>query len=746
MSALRRRPMQPEDILDLVFAHDPQISPDGSRVAFVRTTMDSEINGYRSQVWMVPADPAAGGAPDAQAVPFTGGPGRDDTPRWSPDGRRLAFLSDRPGQLPAGEKDRKKHSGREPKRPKQLWVMDTAGGEARQLTRLRRGAGEPVWSPDGRRIAFCCRVKPEDLAPPAGGSAGDRGAADDEADRPRVIRRLSYRADGVGYFDDRNVQIFVLDLDSGAEPRQVTFGPYDHGSPAWSPDGRWLAFAANRSDDADYDWKQDLWVVDPDRPGTAGAPGCHRVLEWGGPLGGVTWTPDGDAIVFSGVPDWRTIGADPHLYRIPLEPGRTGGPPRAAGAPEDLLPGFGRPVGSVILSDSRFAAEGVPPVPTPDGGLLFLASDGPVSRVYRLPGVPAGPTFGGCPGPGGDPTPLAGGGRQVITGFSASADGRRVAFAAGDPLNPCDIFVRDPGDPPEGRRLTRVNHALLDRLDLSDPEPLEVVGEGGQRIDAWVMKPVGAEPGGRYPLVLQVHGGPHAAYGYGFFHEFQLLAAAGYGVLFSNPRGSSAYGEAFSRAVVGDWGGIDFRDVMAAVDAACRLDWVDPDRLGVAGGSYGGYMTTWIVGHTDRFKAAVAMRALTNWYSFYGTSDIGVRFTELEVPGNPWDDEERLLRHSPIRYAHRVTTPILLIHAEEDYRCPIEQAEQFYTAVKRRRVPAEFIRFPGEDHNLSRSGRPRSRLERLRHILRWFGQHLPAGVRTVGEAARRDGTEAGARW
>ncbi len=714
--------MRPEDVLDFVFAYDPQVAPDGSRVAFVRAVMDVEQNAYRSQIWMVPG-PAAGEDPGTAATPFTGGPGRDDTPRWSPDGRWLAFLSDRPGP---GESDEKPGAPKRARRPKQLWLLSAFGGEARPLTRLRRGAGEPVWSPDGRRIAFCCRVKAEDLEPPAKASEEKEGRPEsgDEADRPRVIRRLLYRGDGVGYYDDRYFQIFVLDLESEAPaPRQVTFGPYDHVSPVWSPDGRWLAFAADRSEEADYRGKVDLWVVDPERPGTPEAPVCRRVLEWNGPLHVPAWSPDGRAIYFAGHPDWRHVAGEHHVFRVPLGPATDAGPV-AAGPAEDLLPSFGRSVGSAVMSDTRFAAEGVPLVPTPDGRILFLAGDGPVSRVYALDLASR------------EAGTVAGGGRQVISGFSASADGRRLAFAAGDPLNPGDIYAWAPGDAPEGRPLTAVNRALLDRLELSDPEPLTVVAEGGQKVDAWVMKPAGFAAGARYPLVLQIHGGPHAAYGYGFFHEFQLLAAAGYGVLFSNPRGSASYGEAFARAVVGDWGGIDFRDLMAVVDAACRLDWVDPERLGVAGGSYGGYMTAWIVGHTDRFRAAVAMRALTNWYSFYGTSDIGVHFTEREVPGNPWDDEGRLLARSPIRYAHRVRTPILLIHAEQDYRCPIEQSEQFYVAVKRRKVSAEFVRFPGEDHNLSRSGRPKSRVERLRHILRWFSQHLPAGVGMVSEAAQ----------
>ncbi|MBX6724058.1 MAG: S9 family peptidase, partial [Dactylosporangium sp.] len=290
-------------------------------------------------------------------------------------------------------------------------------------------------------------------------------------------------------------------------------------------------------------------------------------------------------------------------------------------------------------------------------------------------------------------------------------------------------------------RRTGLNDALFEETGLSVPEHFTYEGEGGQELDAWIMKPLGLSEGERAPLVLEIHGGPHTAYGHCFFHEFQVLAARGMGVLFTNPRGSTGHGEAFTRACVGDWGGQDYRDIMAGVDAALkRYAWIDPDRLGVTGGSYGGYMTNWIVGQTDRFRAAVTQRSISNLYSMYGTSDIGFHFNRRELgEAELWEAEERIMERSPIRYARNVATPLLIIHSEEDYRCPMEQAEQFYVALKRLGKTVEFLRFAGETHELSRSGKPANRKERLERMAAWFERYLGLAAAT-GEA---EGAEEG---
>ena len=291
-------------------------------------------------------------------------------------------------------------------------------------------------------------------------------------------------------------------------------------------------------------------------------------------------------------------------------------------------------------------------------------------------------------------------------------------------LNPGDIWLLEEGDR-IATRLTSVNAELLREMTLTPAERIEFRSTDGLKIEGWVMKPADFEAGRKYPLVLQIHGGPHATYGYGFFHEFQLLTSAGYGVLYVNPRGSLGYGEEFTRGVVGDWGGMDYADLMAATDYAAKLPWVDADRLGVTGGSYGGYMTNWIVTQTRRFRAAVTLRSISNMYTKYGVSDIGWFGNKAGMGGRDlWDSEEFIMSRSPIRYAPQVKTPVLIIHSEEDYRCPMEQAEQWFVALKRLGVECEFVRFRGENHELSRSGKPKNRISRLQQILGWFDRFL----------------------
>jgi dipeptidyl aminopeptidase/acylaminoacyl peptidase len=311
-----------------------------------------------------------------------------------------------------------------------------------------------------------------------------------------------------------------------------------------------------------------------------------------------------------------------------------------------------------------------------------------------------------------------------LNGFSASADGRLLAFAASHPVAPAEVFIclADGGDE---RQLTQMNRSWTEDVALASPERFRFTRESVE-IDCWVMRPAGFVPGQRYPTLLGIHGGPHAQYGHNFFDEFQVYAGAGYAVIYTNPRGSQGYGEAFAQAVVGDWGGGDYADVMAALDEALRRHaFIDPERLGVLGGSYGGFLTSWAVGHTDRFKAACSERAVNCQYTMFGTSDIGHTFNVVELGGPlPWEDMARYIERSPLTYAKNIGTPLLIIHSEDDLRCPIEQAEQLFVALKKLRREVRFVRFPGENHEMSRSGKPRHRLERFRHILEWFAGHL----------------------
>lgn len=651
------RGMVPADLTRLRFVSDARVSPDGRTVAFVVTTLSEERDEYLSQIWLVDT---AGGEPRR----FTAGPLRDTAPRWSPDGTRLAFVS---------ERDAKKKG--------QLYVMPVAGGEPTRLTDLRHGVSAPEWSPDGTRLAFISRV---------GGWVEPESEEEKRKSRPpRVITTLKYRFNGEGFTYDRRPQIFTVAADGG-EPRQMTEGDYDHADPTWSPDGRTLAFAAARHDERDHDDASDIWLV----PAEGGAP--RRLTDTRGPAGHPAFSPAGHVVAYLGRASRNAFGRNIRLFTVPV----------AGGAPQCRTEGFDRSCGPL----------GVPPLWSADGGALTLAAeDQGTLGLFRVE-------------VGGGPPRCLVGGERVVGSYSASRDGSVLAFTASDPGAPSALFVCG-ADGGGERQLTDFNREWTREVTLARPERFRFE-RAGFTVDAWIMKPHGFEPGRRYPLLLNVHGGPHAQYGYPFFDEFQVQVGAGYGVLYANPRGSQGYGEAFTSAVVGDWGGGDAADVQAALDEALRrFDWIDPERLGVLGGSYGGFMTSWIVGHSKRFRAACSERAVNVQTSMFGTSDIGFVFNQVELGGIlPWEDTAKYLERSPLTYAKDITTPLLILHSEDDLRCPIEQAEQLFVALKTLRREVVFVRFPDENHELTRSGKPRHRLERFRILLEWFAKHLRPGA------------------
>jgi dipeptidyl aminopeptidase/acylaminoacyl peptidase len=659
MSAMaigNRRRMTPEDITRIVWVSDPQISPDGRRVAFVATTLSEEKDQYLSRIWMVDT---AGGAPRR----FTAGPRRDTEPRWSPDGSRLAFVSER-----------------EAKKKGQLYVMPADGGEPTPLSDLKNGVTNPVWSPDGTRIGFVSRV---------GGWQEPESEEEKEKSRPpRVITSLKYRYNGEGFTYDRRPHLFVVSADGG-EPRQITDGDWVDADPAWSPDGRLIAFASARHAEKDDDDASDLWLVAAE----GGEP--RRVTDTAGPTGLASFSPDGRAIAYLGRRARNDFGGNVRVFSVPAD---GGGPPTC------LTMGLDRscaplPVRPLWSADGRW--------------VTFAAEDRGALSIYRVSIA------------GGAAPERVIGGERVVTGFSISRDGRMLAFTGTDPVTPAEVFVAA-ADGSGERRLTDVNRVWREEVALAYPERFSYE-RAGLALDGWVMKPVGYKPGTKGPALLNIHGGPHAQYGWGFFDEFQVYAAAGYAVIYTNPRGSQGYGEAFTRAVIRDWGGGDYADVMAGLDDALRRDdGLDATRLGVMGGSYGGFLTSWIVGHTGRFKAACSERAVNDQWGMFGTSDIGHLFNMVELGALPWENVGEYLDRSPVTYARDVTTPLLIIHSEDDLRCPIGQAEQLFVALKKLGKDVLFVRFPDETHELSRSGKPRHRLARFRFILDWFAQHLDA--------------------
>jgi len=646
--------MVPEDLTRIQFVTDPQLSPDGRRAAFVVTTLSEERDEYLSNIWVVDV---AGGAPRR----FTAGPRRDLEPRWSPDGSRLAFLSERTA------KDKL-----------QLYVMPADGGEATKLTALDNGVSAIAWAPDGARLAFVSAV---------GGYKEPEGEDEKRKSRPaRVITSVKYRFNGEGFIYDRRPHVFVVSLD-GASSAQITEGDFIDADPTWSPDGESLVFASARHGARDDDDASDLWRV----PAKGGTP--QRLTATAGPVMLPAFSPDGRTIAFLARAELNAYGRNVQLFTVPSDGGQ-----------------------ATCLSsalDRSCGALHVRPSWSPDGRSLTVAAED------------RGDIGLWCVAAMGSAAPQRiVGGERVLNGFSASADGRTLAFAASRTVAPAEVFVCG-ADGSDERRLTDLNRAWVESVALSAPERFRFT-RAGFELDVWVMRPAGFVAGQRYPTLLNIHGGPHAQYGHNFFDEFQVYAGAGYAVVYTNPRGSQGYGETFTQAVVGDWGGGDYADVMAALDEAlARYPFIDPERLGVLGGSYGGFLTSWTVGHTKRFKAACSERAVNCQYTMFGTSDIGHSFNVVELGGPlPWEDMARYIERSPLTYAKDMTTPLLILHSEDDLRCPIEQGEQLFVALKKLKREVRFVRFPGENHEMSRSGKPRHRLERFRHILEWFAKYL----------------------
>lgn len=721
MAEQTRRKLTPEDLYAFVNVSDPQISPDGEVIAFVRTHIDAESKEPRSAIWLVPA---AGGAP----VQFTRSPKSDSQPRWSPDGRTLAFVSDRSGD-------------------RQIWLIERFGGEARQLTFMRSGAAGPTWSPDGRRIAFTALVgiedKREQLTTPK--NEGDKKALEKKAkDEARVFNRMAWRADHMGIRPEAFSQIWITDVPEAGQhpgaPIQITWGDYDHARPQWSPCGTQLAFSAKRSDD-EHGRFADVFITPvpceghaacqatpaPLKPG-AEAPkgeglkalgeacGCAAkeacesfapvcITGSQGFLFGGFFSPDGQTLACLGHENEYEMATQWKIYLFPVG----GGEPR-------ILDNWDLAIGDTVGADVRNEGGGITPTWAPDGNMIYVpVTERGTCAAYAFPVV------------GGKPQLIAGGSREIAAGtFDANCE--TLAFVAGDMFNVGDLYVMDCREFEE-KRLTQVNAELFAQIDWPEMQEITFKAPDGWDLHGWVMKPVGFEQGKQYPLILEIHGGPATCYGHAFYQEMQVLAAAGYGVVFINPRGSTSYGQKFVDAVRGDYGNRDYQDLMAAVDYALSLGWADPGRLGVTGGSYGGFMTNWAVTQTDRFAAAISHRSISNWISFAGTPDFGPFFNiGSHKVEDPWSEEAvaALWRISPLKYVKNVKTPLSLMHSEFDYRCPIEQAEQFYMAIKfYKQAETELVRHPRSNHDLTRQGPPTLRVDRFHRILKWFGKHCP---------------------
>lgn len=647
-----------QDVFQLERAMDPQISPDGNQVVYMRSSFDIMTDRGRSALWIIGADGSG-------HRPLVSGPNNYSSPRWSPDGSMLAFVSTEDGRAQIF-----------------LRYMDT--GQETKLTNLTKSPGGMSWSPDGQWIAFSMFVEHDDGTLSAEGMPAPPEGAD-WGPPIEVIDQLQYRADGAGYLDEGYDHLFVIPVEGGT-PRQVSSGNYDHGgSPQWTADGATLIISVNRSDNVmDEPNNSDVYVLSL-------ADGSYTQLtDRFGPDGSVRLSRDGSMIAYTGFDDTFQGYTVTKLYVMNRD-----------GSNSRMISGnLDRDVGNPQWSaDGRglffqYDDEG-------NTKVAYISLDGDVEVLaHNVGGLSLGRPYGG--------------GQYSVAGNGT------FAFTLGTPLHPAELAVGRRGR--DAQQLTRLNEDLLGHKELGQVE--EIWWESsfdGRRIQGWITKPPGFNSANKYPLILEIHGGPFANYGDRFAAENQLYATKGYVVLSANPRGSTSYGQEFGNLIHHNYPGQDHDDLMSGVDAVIALGYVDEDNLFVTGGSGGGVLSAWAVGHTDRFAAAAVQKPVINWYSFVLNADGLPFFWRYWFPGKPWDHAEHYMNRSPIHYAGNVTTPTMLITGEVDFRTPMSETEQFYGALKIQGVETTMVRIPDASHGIA--NRPSNLIAKIAYITSWFEKY-----------------------
>ena len=681
-TSAQERGFQPTDFYDLVTVGDVAVSPEGDLVAFTVTRTLEEENRRRREIWIQALE---NGRPAGDPYRFTAPTGDSYAPRWSPDGSLLSFTSER------GDDENS------------TWFVRVSGpgGEAFHIEGVR---GAPVWSADGDWMAYLALAEETEsetetnerdgwIAPDALSNTLDPDRFDG-----RVVTSTRYKVDGTitlrPHFSVNKSRDLYLVSAEGGVPRRLTALPFDKSDVRWSSDGRTIYFSGDekQNDESSKELTRDIWAVrlaDGSISDLTPSPGSET---------SPSPSPDGTRLAFVFTAE---RGAEQDLMVVDV-----GSDGRFATEPVNLTEGW-----DLVPVAPRWSADGT--------AILFSASVRGNRHLFRVAAA-------------GGPVIQVTDGERHLTSLSLSDRGQVMAYAATDAVSPTELYVAR-GDGTAERQVTEFNEGFLDRVSLESPERLTWTVGDSVEVEGWVIKPVGYTVGRKYPLILKIHGGPHRAYGNTFFPTFHVLSAAGFFVLYANPRGSSGYGHEFMFATRGQWGIMDSEDYLTGVDSAlARYPDSDSTLLGVSGGSYGGFMTNWLTATTDRFQAAVTSRSIVNWESLWGSSDAR-GLTEYEFFGAPWERRDLYRRLSPISYVENVTAPTLIIHSEEDYRTPIGDAEQWFMALKNLDVPVEMVRYPRSSHGLSRAGEPWLLVDRLERIRSWFEHWLVEQAPTVSD-------------